>query len=32
LNGSGVATYTTSALSGGSHSLSATYNGDSNYH
>jgi polygalacturonase len=31
LNGSGVATYTTSALSGGSHSITATYAGVSGY-
>ena len=32
LNGSGVASFTTSAFTAGSHSLTATYNGDSNYH
>jgi hypothetical protein len=30
LNGSGQATFTTSALSAGTHSISATYNGDAN--
>jgi len=31
LNGSGVATFSTSSLSVGSHSITAQYNGDSNY-
>jgi hypothetical protein len=31
LNGSGVATYTTVMLTGGSHSLTAVYGGDANY-
>jgi len=31
LNGSGVATYATTALTGGSHSITASYAGDANY-
>ena len=31
LNGSGQATFSTNALGAGSHSITATYNGDSNY-
>ncbi|MGD0798642.1 MAG: Ig-like domain repeat protein, partial [Acidobacteriaceae bacterium] len=31
LNGSAVATFTTSSLSGGAHSMTATYSGDSNF-
>jgi hypothetical protein len=31
LSASGVATYTTVTLSGGSHTLSAVYGGDANY-
>ncbi len=32
LNGSGVATYSTVMLTGGTHSLTAVYGGDANYH
>lgn len=31
LNGNGVATFSTSSLTGGSHTITATYNGDSEY-